>query len=60
MPDRENPPPATVFEITLGPNVRALLSGELPHSAQGSDLDLEVPDFLPEDWGEARDDQLPD
>jgi len=48
----ENPPPATVFEITMGPNLRALLSGELPPNAQGSDLDLEVPDFPPEEWGE--------
>jgi hypothetical protein len=48
----ENPPPATVFEITIGPNLRGVLSGELPPSAQGFDLDLEIPDFPPEGWGE--------
>jgi hypothetical protein len=46
----ENPPPVTVFEIKMGPNLRALLSGELPPHA--SDFDLEVPDFPPEDWGQ--------
>jgi len=42
-----------VLEITLGPNLRALLRGELPPNlAEGSDPDFEVPDFVPEDWGE--------
>ena len=45
----ENPPPGTVFEITLGPNLRALLAGELPPDL---DEDFEVPDFVPEEWGE--------
>ena len=45
----ENPPPGFVFEITLGPNLRALLAGELPPDL---DEDFEVPDFLPEEWGE--------
>ena len=45
----ENPPPATVFEITLGPNLRALLRGEVP---PGADPEWEVPDFPPEGWGE--------
>jgi hypothetical protein len=44
----ENPPPATVFEITLGANVRALLAGQLPPDPA---LDVEVPDFPPEEWG---------
>ena len=45
----ENPPPGTVFEITLGPNLRALLAGELPPDL---DEDFEAPDFVPEEWGE--------
>jgi hypothetical protein len=48
----ENPPPATVFEITMGPNLRALLSGELLAHTHGSELDVDVPDFPPEEWGE--------
>jgi hypothetical protein len=49
----ENPPPATVLEITLGPNLRALLRGEVPPTlAQGCDPDWQVPDFPPEEWGE--------
>ena len=49
----ENPPPATVFEITLGPNLRALLRGEVPPDLdQRADPDWEVPDFPPEGWGE--------
>jgi hypothetical protein len=47
----ENPPPATVFEITLGPRLRALLRAEVPPNlTEGSDPGLEVPDFLPEEW----------
>ena len=45
----ENPPPGNVVEITLGPNLRALLAGELPPDR---DEDFEVPDFPPEEWGE--------
>jgi hypothetical protein len=44
----ENPPPGTMFEITLGPNARALLAGELPPELN---RDVEVPDFPPEEWG---------
>jgi hypothetical protein len=48
----ENPPPGTVLEITLGPNLRALLCGEDPQAlAQGSEPDWQVPDFPPEEWG---------
>jgi hypothetical protein len=43
----ENPPPATAFEITLGPNLRALLGGELPSNR---DPGWQVPDFPPEEW----------
>jgi hypothetical protein len=45
----ENPPPGIVFEISYGPNLRALLSGELPPSP---DAGLQIPDFPPEEWGE--------
>src|SRR6266508_3526632 len=47
----ENPPPATVFEITLGPNLRALFRGELPDPEEDAEPDWEVPDFPPEGWG---------
>ena len=48
-----DPPPATVLEITLGPNLRALLRGELPLDLEEEpDPDGEVPDFPPEGWGE--------
>ena len=54
----ENPPPGTVLEITLGPNLRALLAGELPPKlAWGSDPGYEVPDFPPEEWQEAPDEE---
>lgn len=45
----ENPPPGMVLEITLGPNLRALLAGELPPNL---DPGFEVPVFPPEEWGE--------
>lgn len=49
----ENPLPPIVLEITLGPNLRALLGGEFPPTlAQGSDPGWQVPDFSPEEWGE--------
>ncbi|MGH3065253.1 MAG: hypothetical protein ACRDOF_03035 [Gaiellaceae bacterium] len=35
-----------MFEITFGPNLRALMAGALPPSA-----DPQVPDFVPEEWG---------
>ena len=54
----ENPPPATVIEITVGPTLRALLQREvLPNLTEGSDLDLEVPDFVPERWADPRSDE---
>ena len=52
----ENPPPGNVVEITLGPNLRALLAGELPPHL---DEYPEVPDFPPEEWGEPADDEPP-
>ncbi len=52
----ENPSPGTMLEITLGPNIRALLSGEFPPS---SGRDSEVPDFLPEEWGELPEEESP-
>jgi hypothetical protein len=59
-PDRENPPAAAVIEITLGPTLRALLRGEVPpHLVEGFDLDLEVPDFVPEGWAEPQGDEPP-
>jgi hypothetical protein len=49
----ENLPPGMVFEISLGPNLRALLQRELPPTlAQGSVPGFEVPDFPPEEWQE--------
>ncbi len=47
-----DPQPATVLEITLGPRLRALLRGELANLAEDPGLDSEVPDFPPEGWGE--------
>ena len=55
----ENPPPPTRLEITLGPHLRALLRSALPNLEQEPDLDLEVPDFLPEEWGPARGEEPP-
>ena len=43
----ENPPPGLVLEITLGPNLRAL-GEEFSHELEPA---VEVPDFLPEEWG---------
>jgi hypothetical protein len=51
----ENPPAAMVFEIRLGPTLRALLQGE--DLKEGSDLDSEVPDFVPEGWADPRGDE---
>jgi hypothetical protein len=42
-------PPGNVVEITLGPNLLALLAGELPSNL---DPGFEVPDFPPEEWGQ--------
>ena len=46
----ENPPRGAVFEITLGPNLRALLRGEVPPDAGESDEGWQVPDYPPEEW----------
>ena len=43
----ENPPPGTVFEISFGPKLLALMRGEFPPNL---DPGLEVPDFVPEEW----------
>lgn len=50
----ENPRPGNIVEITIGPNLRALLTGELPPEP---DQDLEVPDFVPEEWRRPADDE---
>jgi hypothetical protein len=47
----ENPPPTTVFEIQLGPNFQAMLRGEIPPNlGEGPEPDVEIPDFIPEEW----------
>lgn len=56
----ENPPPATRLELTLGSRLRALLRGELPHLDEDADPDVDVPDFLPEEWGRAQGEEPPD
>jgi len=43
----ENPPPPTVLELTLGPNLRALGEDLPPNSGPSFD----VLDFVPEEWG---------
>jgi hypothetical protein len=54
----ENPPPGMVLETTLGPNLRALLRGELPPNPdEESDLSFQVPDFPPEEWGKPAGEQ---
>ncbi len=45
----ENPPPGAMLEISLGPNLRALLAGKL---RPDPDPDYAVADFAPEEWGE--------
>jgi hypothetical protein len=56
----ENPPPANVVEIILGPNLLTLLRGELPPSlAAGPESGFEVPDFPPAEWGEPVDEEPP-
>jgi hypothetical protein len=55
----ENPPPGLVLEITLGPNLRALLEaskGETPSLLdQVADAGWQVPDFPPEEWSGSAD-----
>ena len=48
----ENSPPGMVFEIRLGPNLRALLREELPPNLGP---EWQVPDFPPAQWGEPTD-----
>lgn len=55
----ENPPPPTVFEIQLGPNIRALLKGEVPPDPGGGPKPVEVPDFVPEEWTQPQGDEPP-
>jgi hypothetical protein len=52
----ENPPPGMVFEITLGPNLQALLRRERPSDVKG---DWQAPDFPPEEWGELTGEEPP-
>jgi hypothetical protein len=50
----ENTPPGPVLEITLGPNLQALLRGELPPALGGeSEPSFHVPDYPPADWSPA-------
>ena len=47
----ENTPPGLVFEITLGPNLQALLRRQLPPTlSEESEPSFHVPDFPPEEW----------
>jgi hypothetical protein len=56
----ENPPPTAVFEIELGPNIRALLRGEVPPDLdQAPGPEVEVPDFVPEEWAEPPGEEPP-
>ena len=54
----ENPPPGNAIEITLGPNLLALLRGELPPNP-GEGSEPQVPDFVPEEWAESAGKQPP-
>ena len=49
-------PPGNVVELTLGPNLLALLGGELPSNL---DPGFEVPDFPPEEWGQPAGEEPP-
>ena len=51
----ENPPPGIVFEITFGPNLRAL-GEELPPNL---DPGWRVPDYPPAEWGEPAGEEPP-
>lgn len=49
----ENAPPPIVLEIELGPNLRAMLRGEIPPNlGDAPEPAVEVPDFVPEEWSE--------
>jgi hypothetical protein len=45
----ENPPPSTDLEIQFGPNLRAVLRGEIPPRGN-PEPPLELPDFVPDKW----------
>lgn len=49
----ENPPPSIDIEINLGPNLRAVLRGEIP-SGRDPELPAVVPDFVPAEWTERQ------
>ena len=47
----ENTAPGLVLEITLGPNLQALMRGQVPPTLnRESDASFHVPDFPPEEW----------
>jgi hypothetical protein len=47
----QKPPPGMAFDITLGPNLRALLPQQPPSTRTPRlDPDWHVPDFPPEEW----------
>jgi hypothetical protein len=48
----ENPPPSIDLEIRLGPNLRAVLRGEIPPGVE-PEPPVEVPDFVPDVWTES-------
>ena len=50
----ENLHPGAVLGIEISQTIRALLRGEHPSHL---DLDLQVPDFLPAEWGEPADEE---
>jgi hypothetical protein len=52
----ENPPPRMVFEISLGPNLRALLQSQLPPRLDPS---WRAPDFPPRAWGDVTGEESP-
>jgi hypothetical protein len=51
----ENPIAPIVLEISYGPRLRALMQGELGKLDQEFPEDWQVPEFLPEEWGEPTD-----
>jgi hypothetical protein len=54
----ENPPPGNVLEITLGPDLVALLRGEFPpNTVEGAEP--QVPDFVPAEWAESAGEEPP-
>ena len=49
----ENPIPPVVLEITYGPMLRALMGGELDKLIKETEGHWQVPDFVPEEWGDS-------